>query len=177
MVLLPISNAAGQTFQCLYAPQPEPSNRLLSAMEQADYLAANWTDPTVEVPLLALAQALGENLLVPERWQYILPQSGLLISSAISGGDLKHRFQEAAVAHPGRCWLLLEPMSMVFSLPCLDGQGQTVEKPETDGFFAESLGCRYVHTPEQVILFDTEETMEQKRQWAMAAGFTGWISP
>ena len=175
MVLHSIYDSAGQTHPCLYSSQPEPIGRLLSAMTDGAYLAAHWADPTAEVPLAALEKELGHKLLVPERWQYIFPQTGLLISSSISGGDLKSRFREAAERGPNRCWLLLEPMSMAFSLPCPDGQGQPVEPPEAKGFYSEALGCRYVHSPGQVILFDTDETLAQKRQWAMAAGFLGWL--
>lgn len=173
MVVRPIYDAAGQSFSCLYVPEPIPIGQLRGA----DYLAANWQDRTAEVPLTVLEKEFGEKLLVPEQWRDILPKAGILISSSISGGDLRQRFQKAAEAAPGRCWLLMERLSMAFSLPCPDGQGEAVASPETEGFYSEALGCRYTHQPGQVILFDTDETLEQKRQWAMEAGFLGWISP
>ncbi len=173
MVVRTIYDAAGQCFSCLYAPEPVPVGQLRGA----DYLAANWQDRTAEVPLTVLEKEFGEKLLVPEQWRDILPKAGILISSSISGGNLRQRFRQAAEVAPGRCWLLTERLSMAFSLPCPDGQGQPVEKPDAEGFYSEALGCRYVHEPGQVILFDTDETLEQKRQWAMDAGFLGWISP
>ena len=175
MVLLPMYDATGQVFRCLYVPQPMPMSKMMVPMAEADYLAADWADSTAEVPLSILYEKLEDKLLVAEPWRTAFPQAGVLISSSISGGDLKSRFQKAAEDSPGRCWLLLERLSMAFPLPCPDGQGQPAEQPQAEGFYAESLGCRYVHTPEQVILFDTDETLEQKKVWATDAGFTGWI--
>lgn len=175
MVLRTICNGKGQDFSCLYAPEPVPITQLRGAA--ADYLAADWQDRTAEVPLTALENEFGEKLLVPERWREVLPTAGILISSSISGGDLRQRFRQAAEAAPGRCWLLTEQLSMAFPLPCPDGQGVPVEKPDAEGFYSEALGCRYVHEPGQVILFDTEETLKRKCQWAMEAGFLGWITP
>ena len=175
MVLLPMYDVSGQVLRCLYASEPTPINKLQLPMAEADYLAADWADSTAEVPLSMLWERYGKRLLVPEPWQAVFPEAGVLISSSISGGNLKARFQQAAEKAPCRCWLLLERMSMSFPLPCPDGQGRSVEQPQEEGFYAEKLGCRYVHTPERVILFDTDETLEQKRQWAMDAGFAGWI--
>ena len=177
MVLRTIYDKTGQGFTCLYAPEPVPLGQLRSAMAEADYLAANWSDRTAEVPLTALEKEFGDRLLVPELWRELLPKAGILISSSISGGDLRQRFRQAAETAPERCWLLTERLSMAFPLPCPDGQGQPIEPPEAEGFYSEALGCRYIHTPKQVILFDTDESLEQKRQWAIEAGFLGWISP
>ncbi len=175
MVLLPTYDVSGQVLRCLYTAEPTPISKLLTPMAEADFLATDWADPTAEVPLSILYEKLEDKLLVAEPWRSAFPQAGVLISSSISGGNLKARFQQAAEAAPGRCWLLLERMSLSFPLPCPDGQGEPVEQPQEDGFFTQSLGCRYIHTPEKVILFDTDETLEQKRQWAMEAGFLGWI--
>ena len=98
-----------------------------------------------------------------------------LVMDYVSGGDLRQRFREAA--EHWQCWLQLQPMAVVFPLPCPDGQGSPVsELPKSAGFYSEALGCRYVHTPQQVILFDTEETLEQKIRLAQEFGFTGIIS-
>lgn len=175
MVLRTIYNAEGQDFSCLYVPEPVPISQLRTAMAETDYLAAYWQDRTAEVPLTALEKEYGSRLLVPEQWRELLPDAGILIPSSISGGDLRQRFRQAAEAAPGRCWLLTEQLSMVFPLPCPDGQGQPIERPEAEGFFSDSLGCRYIHQPGQVILFDTDETLEWKRNRAIDAGFCGWM--
>ena len=176
MVLLPMHDATGQVYRCLYVPQPVPFSKLSAPMAEADYLAADWNDPTAEVPLSFLYEKLGEKLLVAESWQTVFPKAGVLISSSISGGNLQTRFRQAAEAAPGRCWLALEQMSVSFPLPCPDGQGESVELPQEEGFYAESLGCRYIHSPDRAILFDTEETLEQKRNLAMNVGFSGWMN-
>ena len=176
MVLLPMYDATGEVYRCLYVPQPVPFSKLSAPMAEADYLAADWEDPTAEAPLSVLYEQLGEKLLVAESWQDVFPKAGVLISSSISGGNLKARFQQAAEVAQGRCWLLLERMSMSFPLPCPNGQGQPADPPREEGFYAESLGCRYIHSPDRAILFDTEETLEQKRNLAMNVGFSGWMN-
>ena len=65
-----------------------------------------------EAELRLLAERLGPRLVVPEVWRELLPHAGLLISSAISGGTMKQRFEEAVRAAPRRCWLLIEPLRM-----------------------------------------------------------------
>ncbi len=176
MVHRTIYDNTGKEFSCLWLPEPVPPGQIRSAMTNADYLAAVWQDRTAEVPLSVLEKEYGSHLLVSECWRQLLSHAGILISSSISGGDLRQRFRQAAEAAPNRCWLLLERLSMRFPLPCPDGQGQPAEQPEEAGFFAESLGCRYVHQPGKVILFDTDETLAQKRQMAISAGFLGWIT-
>ena len=128
--------------------------------------------------LRSLAQQHGSNLVLPEVWSQLFPQTGVLISSAISGGVLKQRFQEAAQRYPHRCWLLPEPISMEFPLPCPDGIGfETPRKDYVNCFFSEDLGCMYTHqirnTIGSMILWDTAETLLKKQHWAKQAGFLG----
>lgn len=139
----------------------------------ADYLIADWTDPSQEAALTALAAHWGPRLLVPDVWRQVLPHAGLLISSAISGGELCQRFLEAP---PRRCWLLEEPLCMAFPLPCPTGQGTPAAAiPGDSGFYSPALGCRYIHQPGQLVLFDTNETMARKRQLAKECGFLGYL--
>ncbi len=138
-----------------------------------DHLIFDSTERSCEPFLLQLAETWGSRLLVPEVWKQILPQAGLLISSALSGGDLRQRLEEAASR---RCFLVREPMSMTFPLPCPDGIGTPmVGIPKSAGFYSRALGCRYTHEPEKVWLYDTEETMQKKIQLAKAVGFQGYL--
>jgi hypothetical protein len=47
--------------------------------------------------------------------------------------------------------------------------------PEKEGFYSEALCCRYIHEPGRVFLYDTEETLERKKQLAESLGFCGVI--
>lgn len=135
-------------------------------------------DRSNEAILLRLAQTYGPDLVVPEVWRNILPQAGILISSSISGGTLKDRFQEAAAMNPRRCWLLLEPLSAEFLLPCPDGQSKQVTITDYgNSFYSETLCCMYSHTVRNgtgvMTLWDTAETWIEKQKLAKAAGFLG----
>lgn len=139
-------------------------------------------DRASEDAVTALAARLGPRLLLPEAWSRLLPQTGVLISSAISGGTLQERFQDAARAYPHRCWLLLEPMSMEFPLPCPSGVGTPADVPAGDRFFfSDALCCYYSHFIREnqgiMVLWDTEETLRTKLELARACGFSGWAAP
>lgn len=137
-------------------------------------------DQNDEAFMLQLGQRLGSRLVVPEVWRNILPQAGLLISSAISGGTLQERFEEAARLSPRRCWLLLEPLQMEFPLPCPTGVGYSADIPEASPvFFSQPLCCQYTHFIRSgtgfMLLWDTEETLHQKMSLAKACGFLGYV--
>jgi len=133
-----------------------------------------------EPVLIELAQQFGSNLVVPEIWRNILPQAGVLISSAISGGTMNERVQEAAAANPRRCWLMLEPMATEFPLPCPDGIGKEITITDYgNSFYSEALCCMYTHfATEQragFIVWDTEQTLLRKMELAKNAGFLGFV--
>lgn len=165
------------------APQPEflqipivPVEKLVSAT--AAVLTTNSDD---ESTLALVAQHLTGKLVLPEYWSHRFPQCGVLISSCICGGDLSRRFQEASEAYPRRCWLLLEPVCMEFSLPCPTGIGQPILHPgKIDGIYSPSLYCRYAHYVRDgqgfFMLWDTEETLAQKLLLARQWGFLGYAS-
>jgi len=132
-----------------------------------------------EAELRLLARKLGPRLVVPEVWRDVLPQAGLLISSAISGGTLRERFLEAAAAAPRRCWLLLEPMRMEFPLPCPTGTGQSISAIDCRNvFYSEALCCQYTHFIRSgtgfMLLWDTDETLQRKLALAKSCGFLGF---
>lgn len=151
----------------------------LSAPASAGPFAVLTRYRSCEADLLCLAQSFGPDLVVPEVWRNVLPQAGILISSAISGGTLKERFREAAAANPRRCWLLVEPIAMEFPLPCPDGNGTAVTVIDYDNtFYSEDLCCMYSHTVRNgrgfMIVWDTEETLFAKQKLAKEHGFLGF---
>lgn len=174
-----------QSEQCLWVKVPEAAQDLLTLAWDGRTVVADLEDAQAEAGLMTLEQALGPRLLVPEFWQQVLTQAGLLIPAALSGGTLAQRLEEAAMAAPGRCWLRLEPMRMVFSLPCPTGCGQGLSQAELraklagkHSFYSEALCCRYAYDLDgqaSMILYDTEETLEQKLHMARAAGFAGAV--
>lgn len=174
MEFLTLTDFSGTEHPAIWSSQPEPAEPLLRAMEEAEYAAIAWENPD-GFPTLQALSGLGSRLLTTEYWQEAFPEAGLLISSSISGGDLEQRFRELSARR--RCWLQLQPMAAVFPLPCPDGQGKPMDGlPESEGFYSKALLCRYLHSPGQVILFDTAETLEQKTLLAKECGFEGVIS-
>ena len=174
MVLTTLSNFSGLCPTAACSCLPESADLLLDAAKQAEFLAVCW-DTLPEPEILHDLSGLSSRLLVPVSWQSLLPQAGLLVSSSISGGDLRQRFQ--TLADRRCCWLVPERLCRQFPLPCPDGQGFPLsEIPRDSGFYSEALGCRYVHRPQNVILFDTEETLEYKIHLAQECGFLGVFS-
>jgi len=174
MVFLTLSDFRGGSCKAACALEPLSPAQLPDPAGHSSRLALWWETP----PSGADAQQYspyGSSLLVPEHWHSVLPQAELLISSSISGGDLRNRFQSLAAAHS--CWLVPERLCRAFPLPCPDGQGTPLpEPPQAEGFYSPSLGCRYLHWPDHVILFDTEQTLEQKILLAKECGFRGVVS-
>lgn len=170
---------------CVLASPQEPVQDLLALAWEGRTVIADWEDQQAEPQLTELAQALGPKLLVPEIWQQVLPQAGILISSALSGGTLRERFKEAALEMPGRCWLKLEPVRMRFSLPCPTGCGTVLSQEALDEklagkrtFFSDELCCRYAYDLENgtaMILYDTRTTLAEKANMAEEQGFCGAI--
>ena len=144
-------------------------------------LLAQVTDPEAEAALQILAEHLGSRLLVPEVWRDILPQTGLLIPAAISGGFLEDRLKRAAEASPGRCWLLADRFRMYFPLPCPSGSGRFLSALDAErlraggpDFYSPEFCCRYCYDyPNGLVLFDTEDSISEKLRLAKEAGFHG----
>jgi len=148
-------------------------------------LAADITVSDAEDALQILSENLGPRLLVAEVWQEVLPQADLLISAAISGGNLAQRMREVSAANPGRCWLLIKPLRMRITLPSPTGQGVPLTAPELEeilfdkpSFYSPELCCQYCYDlPSSVVLYDTAKTIQQKRQLAEEVGFRGALIP
>ncbi len=105
----------------------------------------------------------------------------LMISTALSGGDLPSRLEEALARCPQLC-LDLERLSRVFPLPCPDGEGGPISRQTLQGylrrgarpFFSEELMCKAFHVEEKgetrFILFDDRETLCRKVRLADSLG-------
>jgi len=164
--------------QCVYA---NDLSVLSPLPNDTCFLWADVSDPAAEAALQMLAEHLGARLLVPEVWREVLPQAGVVVSAAISGGFLEHRLQNAAEASPGRCWLLADPVRMRFPLPCPSGCGLTLSEQDIlqlrsgkPSFYSPELCCQYCYqSPDSVLLFDTEQSLAEKLRLAEQMGFHG----
>ena len=150
----------------IYQPEDLPRDGFCAVLEK---------DRDLELRLKELSEIMGPRLIVQEVWQELLPDTSLLISSAICGGEITERFRTAAKSRA--CWLLLEPIKEVFSLPCLNALGTPAEAiPNGPQFYSEALCCYYTHSPGKMVLWDTEETLLKKIQLAREAGFQGIVA-
>ena len=105
----------------------------------------------------------------------------MLISSALSGGDLRARIEEAR-DRCGGLSLDLERICRSFPLPCPDGEGEELSAQALAGYlrngakpsYSEELGCKafsaQVKGETRIILFDDRETLCKKTQLAAALG-------
>ena len=105
----------------------------------------------------------------------------MMISSALSGGDLRTRLEEALGRCDGLC-LDLERLRRSFPLPCPDGEGEALSaraladllhrgaKPS----FSEELMCKAftaeIKGETRFVLFDDRETLRRKLRLAASLG-------
>lgn len=129
--------------------------------------------------LLSLSQLFargGRRLYVPEAYGPRLPLAHVLICTALSGGSLRRRLEEAAGRFgPGRLALDLQRLRMDFPLPCPSGEGRPItgealaallEKKRPAVFYSADLCARYFtclrEGESHFILFDDGETISRK---------------
>lgn len=144
---------------------------------------------------LEFAQRLGpalaagrRTLYLPERYAQAAGNGAVvLVCTAISGGSLSQRLQEAADAHGGapRLALDVQRLRMDFRLPARSGEGepldeeqlrQLMERESPSVFFSQELCARYfTYTRDREIhfvLFDDADTISQKLRTGAGMGFT-----
>jgi len=142
--------------------------------------------------LNALSRVLARNnraLFVPEVYGREVPQARVLICTAISGGTLRQRLEEAAEAFgTQRLALDLQRLRMSFPLPCPTGEGEPLagealeellrsKRPSV--FYSTDLCAKYFTSTEggesHFILFDDAGTLRRKiqlgREMGLGAGF------
>ena len=129
--------------------------------------------------LCRLGEVLARNrrqLLVPEPYGRLVPTARVLISTALSGGTLRQRLEEAAAVYGGdRLALDLQRLRMDFPLPCPSGEGRPLTGAELEGllekrepslFYSGDLCAKYFTYTENgaghFVLFDDAGTLSRK---------------
>ena len=137
---------------------------------------------------LGPALAAGRRTLyLPERYAQAAENGTvLLICTAISGGNLGQRLQEAADAHGGapRLALDVQRLRMDFRLPARSGEGEPLdeerlrrlmERESPSVFFSQELCARYFTYSQNgeahFVLFDDADTISQKLRTGAEMGF------
>ena len=126
-------------------------------------------------------------LYLPERYAQAAGNSAVvLVCTAISGGSLGQRLQEAADAHGGTARLALDVqrLRMDFRLPARSGEGepldkerfrQLMEQESPSVFFSQELCARYFTYTRNgelhFVLFDDADTISQKLRIGAGMGF------
>ena len=145
----------------------------------------------------ALVRELGETLersgkgfYVPEHYGRIAPQARVMICTALSGGSLRLRLEEAGKTWgQGRLALDLQRLRMSFPLPCPTGCGVPLQQEELESlmakhrpslFYSTDLCARYFTCREQgqtrFVLFDDADTLWKKIELGRSMGIsTGFL--
>ena len=118
--------------------------------------------------------------LVPERLAERFPENPVYISAQLSGGTLRARLEEALVRYGDRLWLLAEPLSMRFPLPCRSGVGtalspeEAARETEEPLCFSQALYCEYAPVRREegwgLYLCDTPRSVAAKLRLAEECG-------
>ena len=129
-----------------------------------------------------LLRRSGRGMFVPESYGAEVRQAAVLICTAISGGTLRQRLEEAKSCYGNRLALDLQRLRMEFPLPCPNGEGCALDqetlcdllRAERSVFFDEDLCAKYF-TREcecglRMILFDDAETLRGKLRLAQRLG-------
>lgn len=150
-------------------------------------------------PLAQITSQLNEpfakrdwSLFVPETYAQSAPHAKVMISSALSGGSLQLRLEEAVerFGH-GRVALALEKTAEDFYLPSPTGSGHPLSPAQLQSlkarlspsiFFSSDLCARYFTYMSQdsgahFVLFDDEDTLRRKVEVARRAGIHTFLAP
>lgn len=137
--------------------------------------------------LEALGRVLARNrkqLLVPEEYGQQVPSAQVLICTALSGGALRQRLEEAGQAFgPRRLALDLQRLRMSFPLPCPSGEGRPLSGEELEEmmrerqpavFYSGDLCAKYFTSTREgesrFVLFDDAGTLRRKMQLGQELG-------
>ena len=134
----------------------------------------------------------GLTLYVPEPYGPCTRQARVMISSALSGGSLSLRLEEAVERFGrDRTVLALERVAEDFYLPSPSGSGTPLSREELQSrlermrpsvFFSRELCARYFtymsrETGAHFVLFDDGDTLGRKREVARQAGIDTFLIP
>lgn len=150
-------------------------------------------------PLEQIAAALDEpfarrgwTLIVPERYGQAAPHARVMIPSALSGGSLRRRLEEALGRFgESRTALALEKRREDFFLPSPTGSGQPLTEEELEQlkrrlspsiFFSGDLCARYFtymsrENGAHFVLFDDGDTLRHKVEVAQRLGIRTFLAP
>ena len=150
-------------------------------------------------PLEQIAAALyepfarrGWTLIVPERYGQAAPHARVMIPSALSGGSLRRRLEEALEQFgESRTVLALEKRREDFFLPSPTGSGQPLTEEELEQlkqrlapsiFFSGDLCARYFtymsrDNGAHFVLFDDGDTLRRKVEVARRLGIHTFLAP
>ena len=150
-------------------------------------------------PLEQIAAALDEpfarrgwTLIVPERYGQAAPHARVMIPSALSGGSLRRRLEEALERFgESRVVLALEKRAEDFFLPSPTGSGQPLTPKELEElmarlspavFFSGELCARYFtymsrDNGAHFVLFDDGDTLRRKVEVARRLGIHTFLAP
>lgn len=132
--------------------------------------------------LAPLLTAYGRRLYVPEIYAAASPEAVVLLCTALSGGSLQGRLEEACAAYGAqRLALDLERLMMDFPLPCPSGEGIRLSREELairmqgrSVFYAEDLCARYFTYRRggqtHFVLFDDAGTLKRKMEMGQVLG-------
>lgn len=133
----------------------------------------------------------GWSLYIPEQYAHCTPQARVMVSSAISGGSLQGRLEDARSRYGAhRVVLAVERTAEDFYLPSVSGSGHPLSREELERelqerqpsvFFSHELCARYFTYMSRdhgahFILFDDGDTIRKKLQTARGLGITGAIA-
>ncbi len=163
-----------------------------------DFLGAV-LDFELQTPLLEqIARTLDESfsrrnwqLYVPEFYGLKCPHARVAIPSALSGGSLERRLEEAQERFGGRAVLSLQVSAEDFFLPSPTGSGLPLAREELKAlmerlspsvFFSADLCARYFtymdrKTGAHFVLFDDGDTLRRKVETARRAGIGVFLIP
>lgn len=106
-----------------------------------------------------------------------LPDSHILIESAISGGTYQTYLQDMMFQFDNKVCLYLNPVAHRFALPCYDGQGVPLTEAEATEIipntkYSAALCCNWYFRPEPPTMFlvDTDFSLRKKVEVAEAVG-------
>ncbi len=150
--------------------------------------------PVIEWVLHELGERFlrrGWRLYIPEQYAHCTPQARVMISSAVSGGSLQGRLEDAKSRYgANRVVLAVERIAEDFYLPSVNGSGYTLSRETLERelqerqpsvFFSHELCARYFtymsrDNGAHFVLFDDGDTIRKKIQTARGLGITGVVA-
>lgn len=133
----------------------------------------------------------GWRLYIPEQYAHCAPQARVMVSSAVSGGSLQGRLEEAISRYGlSRVVLAVERVAEDFYLPSMSGSGYSLSREALERelqerqpsiFFSHELCARYFtymsrDNGAHFVLFDDGDTIRKKLQTARGLGISGAVA-